>query len=75
MMPKVAGITVERTYKGIPRYVRIDLHKHRDLIPLLEAKGIHIEPDVKFTAKMKRSIQEAKNGEVTRISLEELLDV
>lgn len=27
-MAKVAGITVEKDVKGVPRYVRIDLRKH-----------------------------------------------
>lgn len=74
MMPKVAGITVERTYKGRPRYVRIDLNKHRDLIPLLEDKGVRIEPEKKVTAKLKRSIREAENGEVTRLDITKLFD-
>ncbi len=62
-MAKVAGITVEKNYKGVPRYVRIDLKKHADIIPFLQEKGVIAEPEVKFTAKMKRSLQQAKNGE------------
>ena len=68
-MSKVAGITVERNASGIPRYVRIDLRKHADIIPILEEKGVISEPEVKFTAKMKKSIEEAKNGEVSRVDL------
>ena len=41
-MAQVAGITVERTLTGRPQFVRIDLRKHADLIPLLEEKGIEL---------------------------------
>lgn len=74
-MAKVAGITVECTHSGIPRYVRIDLNKHKDLIPLLEDKGVEIVPNVNFSAKMKRSIKEARSRQVVYRSLEELLNV
>ncbi|MDR0547137.1 MAG: hypothetical protein LBG77_06095 [Dysgonamonadaceae bacterium] len=37
------GITIERTYTGIPTFARINLRKHPDFIPLLEEKGIQIE--------------------------------
>jgi hypothetical protein len=36
IMEQVAGITVERTSRGRPHFVRIDLRKHADFIPLLE---------------------------------------
>lgn len=74
-MTKVAGITIEKNTKGVPRYVRIDLKKHADIIPFLEEKGVLSEPEVKFTTKMKRSIQEAKNGEVYERDLNDILSV
>ena len=69
-MSKISGITIERTARGIPRYVRIDLTKHKDLIPILREKGIIDEPEVKFTPKIKRSIREAKNGEYKEGSID-----
>ena len=39
----VAGITVERTLNGRPEFVRIDLLKHADFIPLLEEEDIENE--------------------------------
>ena len=62
-MAQVAGITIERTLKGRPQFARIDLRKHADFIPLLEEKGIELEEPIKWTAKMKRSLAQAKNGE------------
>jgi hypothetical protein len=64
-MARVAGITVERSLTGHPQFVRIDLQKHADFIPLLKEKGIEIDEPVKWTAKMKRSFAQAKNGEYT----------
>ena len=39
-MSKVAGITVEKSARGIPRYVRIDLKKFPEFIPILREKGV-----------------------------------
>jgi hypothetical protein len=74
-MARIAGITVERTLTGRPQFVRIDLRKHADIIPVLEAKGVETGKPVKWTAKMKRSFAQAKNGEVYTRSLEDLLNV
>ena len=38
----VAGIRLERTSAGVPRFATIDLRKHADFIPLLEKKGVEI---------------------------------
>jgi hypothetical protein len=43
-MAQVAGITVEHTLKGHPQFVRIDLRKHADFIPMLKEKGIELVP-------------------------------
>jgi len=59
----VTGITVERTSRGVPKFVTIDLRKHTDLIPLLEEKGIKFERDIQWTAKMKKSFAQAKDGD------------
>jgi len=59
----VAGIKIERTSSGVPKYVTIDLRKHTDLIPLLEEKGIKLDKEIPWTAKMKRSFAQAKNGD------------
>jgi len=74
-MAQVAGIKLERTPIGVPRYVTIDLRKHADIIPLLEEKGVEIDEPVKWTAKMKRSFEQAKNGEFYHRNLEEMLNV
>jgi len=74
-MTKIAGITVERTSRGIPRYVRIDLSKHKDLIPFLEEKGFISEPDIKLTSKMKKSIKEAENGEVKKVDFNNFWEI
>ena len=68
-MARVAGITLERTTTGRPQYVRIDLRKHADIIPILEAKGVETGKPIKWTAKMKRSFAQAKNGEVYEIDM------
>ncbi len=39
-MARVSGITVERTISGKPIFVRIDLRKHAEFIPMLEDKGV-----------------------------------
>ena len=61
-MSKVAGITVQRTYKGIPKSVTIDLKKHSDIIPFLKEKGVLSEPeevyDKKFVDKIRASEKE-----------------
>jgi len=74
-MARVAGITVERTPAGAPRSATIDLRKHTDFIPFLKEKGVEVDEPIKWTAKMKRSFAQAKNGEVYARSLEELLNV
>jgi hypothetical protein len=74
-MSQVSGITIERTTTGRPQYAKIDLRKHADFIPLLEARGVEIDQPIKWTAKMQESFAQAKNGEVYPVSLEELLDV
>ena len=74
-MAQVAGIKIERTLTGIPKFVTIDLRKHAEFIPLLEKKGVEIDKSVKWTAKMKKSFAQAKKGEVYTRSLEDLLNV
>ena len=60
-----AGIKIERTSRGIPKSITIDLRKHADFIPFLKEKGIELDEPIKWTAKMKRSLAQAKNGEWT----------
>ena len=62
-MAQVAGIKVERTSKGVPQFATIDLRKHNDFIPLLEERGVEMYEPIKWSAKMKRSFEQAKNGE------------
>ena len=64
-MNTVEGITIDRTSSGKPLYAHIDLRKYsRELTPFFLEKGIDLEP-VKLSAKMKRSLKQAKRGEVT----------
>ena len=71
----VAGVTIERTAKGKPTFVRIDLRKHANIIPLLKKGGIEIDEPIKWTAEMRESFAQAKRGEVVSRSLAELFDV
>jgi hypothetical protein len=62
-MAHIAGITIEKDTRGKARYARIDLRKFgKDLQEFFDNKGITID-EVKFTTKMKRSINEAKTGQ------------
>jgi hypothetical protein len=74
IMALVTGIKIKRASTGVSRFVTIDLRKHTDFIPLLEKKGVEIDEPVKWTAKMKRSFAQAKNGEVYTRSLEDVLN-
>ena len=62
-MARVAGYKVERTLRGKPKFVHIDLRKHANLIPVLEQNGFEIEPPIKWNAKTKQAFAESKNGE------------
>jgi hypothetical protein len=74
-MAQVAGITVERSLKGRLQFVRIDLRKHTDFIPLLEQKGVELNEPIKWSAKMKRSLAQAKNGEWVKGDINNFWDV
>ena len=58
-----AGITIDRTLSGKPLYAPIDLRKYANLIPVLESNGLEVNPPIKWTAKMKRSFEQAKKGD------------
>ena len=74
-MSRVSGITVERTLTGRPQFVRIDLRKHADFIPFLEGKGVELDEPIKWTAKMKRSLAQAKNGEIYEVDMNNFWNV
>ena len=74
-MAQLAGITVERTMRGRPTFVRIDVRKHANLVPVLEEYGVEIKPSVQWSVKAKKAFTEAENKEVVSRSLEELLNV
>ena len=57
-MSTVAGITIDRTPAGKPLYAHIDLDRHCEFIPLLKNKGVEIEEPIKWTAKMKKALEE-----------------
>ena len=64
-MTKVVGFKVERTLRGNPTFVHIDLRKHANLIPVLEQNGFEIESPIKWSAKTKQAFTESKNGETS----------
>ena len=74
-MKQIAGIKVERTSSGVPKYVTIDLRKHADFIPLLKEKGVDMDKPIKWTAKMKKSLAQAKNGEIYEVDINNFWDV
>ena len=65
-MSQTTGFTVERTKRGKPTFVRIDLRKHANLIPILESNGLEIEQPIKWTEKMKNAFKETdyKKGDI-----------
>jgi len=68
-MSKVAGITVEKTYTGIPTYVRINIKKHPDIIPYLEEKGVISEPEEIYDAKLVSKIRKSETEESLSVDL------
>ena len=58
-MAQVAGITMEKTVNS--RYARINLYKHPEFIPLLEAKGVNVNLVPNETTM--KAIKEADNHE------------
>ena len=71
----LAGIKIERTSRGIAKSVTIDLRKHSDFIPLLKERGVELDEPIKWTAKMKRSFAQAKNGEVYEVDMNNFWNV
>jgi len=65
----VAGIKVERTSNGVPKFATIDLQKHTEFIHILKEKGVKMDREIKWTAKMKRSFEQAKNGEIYEVDM------
>jgi hypothetical protein len=59
-MARVAGVTVERNTKGLAQYIRINLHKHADLIPIFKEKGF-IEDASPYNKKFVAKIRESEN--------------
>lgn len=62
-MPKIAGISIERTARGVPRYARIDLKKFPEFIPILEEKGALYVPN----DETKQAMKDAQEGKVNRV--------
>ena len=57
-MEQITGFTVERPKSGKPMFAHIDLHKHANLIPVLESNGSGIGKspyDQEFVAKIRRA--------------------
>ena len=74
-MAELAGIKVKRSEAGAAKFVTIDLSKHADVIPFLEQKGLEIEQPIKWSAKMKRSFEQAKNGEIYEVDVNNFWNV
>ena len=61
-MARIAGITIEKDIRGNARYARIDLKKYGNLLnPFFKEVGVEVD-SIKLTSKLKKSIEEAKNG-------------
>ena len=69
------GFTVERSSTGRPTSVHIDLLKYPFFIPILEENGFEIEPQIKWTAKMKKAFSESENGETVLGDINNFWDV
>jgi len=59
-MNTVTGITIDKSYNGIPIFAHIDLREHSEFIPLLKKKGLEIETPVKWTKKMELALNETE---------------
>jgi hypothetical protein len=63
-MARTSGIIIEKDVNGKARFARIDLRKYADeLKKFFNDKGVVID-EIQLTSKMKRSINQAKKGEV-----------
>ena len=57
IMAQISGATFEKSFRGFPSFIRIDLRKHADIIPLLVERGL-LKEEIKWSAKMKKSLQD-----------------
>jgi hypothetical protein len=71
----VAGIKIERTAHGVPKYATIDLLKHTEFVPFLEKKGVELDKQIHWTAKMKRSFKQAEKGDWVEGDIKNFRDV
>jgi hypothetical protein len=60
-MARIAGVTVERNTKGMAQYIRINLYKHADLIPIFKEKGFIEEEESPYNKKFVAKIRESEN--------------
>ena len=74
-MDTVAGIIIDRTPTGKPVFAHIDLRKHADFIPLLGKKGLEVETPIKWSETMKRSFEQAKNGEYYKVDMDDFWNI
>ena len=76
-MTRIAGITADRTARGRATFIRLDVRKYGEnpnLQNFFNDVGFEVEP-IKWTAKMKRSFAQAKNGETTPVDLDNFWNV
>ena len=74
-MAQVAGIKEERTSTRVQKCITKDLQKHSEFIPLPAEKGVDTNEPIKWTAKMKRSLEQAKRGEIYEIDMNNFWNV
>ena len=74
-MAQVSGITIERTNSGKAVFARIDLRKHSDIIPILENKGAEVKKPINWSATMKKSFAQAKNGEYHKVDMDDFWNI
>jgi hypothetical protein len=59
IMARIAGVSVEKNTKGFAHYIRINLYKHADLIPIFKEKGF-IEEESPYNKKFVAKIRETE---------------
>ncbi|MCL2328717.1 MAG: hypothetical protein FWC39_09455 [Bacteroidetes bacterium] len=76
-MAQIAGLTADRTATGRATYIRLDVRKHggnQNLQRFFDDVGFEVKP-IKWTAKMKKSFAQSKNGEVYDVDMDNFWNI
>ncbi|MDR0873026.1 MAG: hypothetical protein LBN27_06105 [Prevotellaceae bacterium] len=74
---ETAGITIERTLRGKPRFAHIDLKRYgndSNLTDFFNHNGVELNP-IKLTAKLKEAMWQVDNGQWVSRSLDDVLNL